>query len=303
MNIEAIQTLRRETGAGLADCRAALEEHGGDVARAIASLLHKGAQAAERKAERTASEGIALARVYGRCAVLLEVNTQTDFVAQNALFRNQVDAIAEAIALNHPHDVTALKRVPLPQQATTVGELVQKMVISFGENIVIRRFAALSGSMPYAYMHQDGKIGVILNLDGPDSVGPSQWEPFARELTLQIAAMKPLVVSREDLEPAALEAMVRQIEADIAADEILGQKPAEIQSRAAAGRLEKYFRDNVLLEQSWIRDDAKTVREMLETANTPSGPIRLLRFYRYERGDGIETEPVFCPLFGIVRKG
>ena len=303
MNIEAIQTLRRETGAGLADCRAALAEHDGDVDQAIASLLQKGAEVAKRKAERTASDGIALARVYGRRAVLLEVNTQTDFVAQNTLFKTQVEAIAEAVAVHVPDDVPALNRVFLPQQAMTVGERVQKMVIAYGENIVIRRFATLSGSMPYAYMHQDGKIGVILDLAGPERAASAQWEPVARELALQIAAMKPLVVSRKDLEPAVLEAMVRQIEADIAADEILGQKPAEIQSRAAAGRLEKYFHDNILLEQAWIRDDAKTVREMLETANASGEAIRPHRFFRYERGEGIDAEPVFCPLFGIVRKG
>ena len=211
--------------------------------------------------------------------------------------------LAEAIALHLPDDVAALQRIRLPQHGMTVGELVQKMVITYGENIVIRRFATLSGSMPYAYMHQDGKIGVILSLTGPDSIGPAQWESVARELAMQIAAMKPLFVSRDDLGAKALQDVARQIEADIAADESLGQKPAEIRTRAATGRLEKYFRANALLEQSWIRDDAKSVRQMLAAMNAPGeSSIRPDRFYRYERGEGIESEAVFCPLFGTIRR-
>lgn len=297
MNIQDIQTLRKETGASLVECRNALTTHDGDVAKAIESLLEKGLRLVEKKADRVAADGIALARTFGDRAVLVEVNTETDFVAGNEEFKALVESIAEAIARHTPADVDTLKDVPLASQEMTVGELVQKMVMTFGENIVIRRFAALAGPAVHAYMHQHGKIGVILSLDVKDPLESSLQQQAEKELALQIAAMNPRFVSREGLTMQEQETIRQQIEQELAEDPDLKAKPAPVREKIASGRLDKYYKTHALMEQASIRDDDQSVRDYLDSLVGKPGIVEVSGFHRFEKAEGIEAEPVFCPLF------
>lgn len=309
LNLESIRLLREKTGAGLMDCRQALTAAAGDIQLALAVLREKGFEAAARKSERVAVEGIAHAAVFGERAVLLEVNTETDFAAGNTMFANGVARIAAAIARANPVDLAALLACPADGEEATVGDLLQKMILTFRENIVIRRFVTLTGTWPFAYMHQNGKFGVILSLevtaagDGGHSAGAGGEKPLAAselttewwdrlnqlgiELAMQIAAMAPRFVSREALGEAGQRDIQVQIEAEIAADEQLQRKPDAVRTRIAAGRLEKHFATFGLLDQPYMRDDTLTVRAWLEQT-TAGWPIHIgiSGFSRYARGEG-----------------
>ncbi len=325
-NLEPIRLLREKTGAGLMDCRQALTAAGGDVEQAIAALREKGFEVAARKATRVAVEGIAHASVLDGRAALVEVNTETDFASGHADFAAGTARIAEAIARHRPADLAALMACPADPAADsagpagltdpsdpaavpaglareagvaaatnrqTVGDLLQRMVLTFRENVLIRRFAILEGPWLFAYMHQNGRYGVILSLSAagsPEDAAARREDigRLGRELTLQIAAMAPRLVSRDRLEAAEIAAIRDRIEADIAADESLAGKPAAVRARIASGRLEKYFADFALLEQRYLRDDTLTVGAWLarETAGWPV-QVGVAAFERFARGEGL----------------
>lgn len=298
MNIADIQMLRKETGASLVDCRNALTASHGDVQQAMESLFEKGIRLVEKKSERVAADGIAFAKVFGDRAVLLEVNTETDFVAGNETFKDQVETIAQAIAEAQTPDLKGLKGVRLPRQEMTVGDLLQKMILTFGEKIVIRRFEVLKGSKLFAYMHQNGKIGVIFGLDVTGQDNPLLKQQIAKEIALQIASMSPQFVSRDRLDQAEIESIRQQIETELSTDETLKGKPAAVRERIASGRFEKYFKTHALLEQDSIRDDSLTVRQFIDSLiGQHQMEIDVTGFHRYEKAEGIEAEPVLCPLF------
>ena len=195
-NIQDIQYLRQETGAGIMDCKNALGQTNGDLQQSIAILQEKGFQMVMKKEDRLVLEGIVYAKVYGNKAVLLEVNTETDFVASNSKFISYVEEIAKIIAKYRSDGIPNLLECVIERKNLTAGELLKKMVMTFGENIVIRRFNILYGDMPIAYMHQNGKYGVILNLAADNEFDNNRLYNIGKELAMQIAAMNPKFISR-----------------------------------------------------------------------------------------------------------
>lgn len=298
MNIQDMQKLRQETGAGLLDCRNAWTEAGGDMDRAIALLHEKGMAIARKKAERVAADGIAFAKVYEDCAVLLEVNSETDFVAGNEAFIAFVERIADTIALHRPADVTALSACRTADQDLTVGELLQRMVLMFRENLVIRRFEIVTGDRLFAYMHQNGRIGVILSLTVSGTIDEDLIDRIGQELTLQIAAMNPQYVSIQSMDKATLSAIRDDIAAEVNADVALKSKPEPVRERIVAGRFDKHLSTHCLMEQPSIREESRTVREQIRSMmGHESRDIIVTAFGRFEKGEGLEVETAYCPLF------
>jgi elongation factor Ts len=291
MNKGDLIFLRQETGAGVMECQRALRQTNGDVAQSLTILRESGLQLASKKADRATKDGIAYAAVFGHRGVILEVNTETDFVAGNQAFISYVARIAQSIAEHRPDDIAGLMESRAAADGTTVRELVQKMVLSFRENIVLRRFAVLEGDMPVAFMHQNGKYGVILALEVEGNIDGRILEDMGRELAMQIAAMAPQHISRAHLRSEALDDMISQIREEVSADPSLSQKSPQVQENIVAGRIYKFYRTNCLLEQAYIRDDTISVDQFLKRASAGfEATVNVTGFFRYEKAEGLNSE-------------
>jgi elongation factor Ts len=291
MSIQDIQFLRQETGAGIMDCKNALTKACGDVQQSLVILQEKGFQIAKKKADRAALEGIAYAEVFSNRAILLEVNTETDFVASNNEFICFVGRIAKTIAQFTPNDISSLLECAIEGQDLTAGELLKKMVLTFGENIVVRRFNILYGDMPVAYMHQKGKYGVILNLAVDCEFDNTRLYGIGKELAMQIAAMDPRYISRFHLSDETMAVIKAQIVQEVEEDKNLGHKPPQLIDKIVSGRIEKFYHLNCLMEQAYIRDDNITVKQFIQTATAGSDvQIDVTGFFRYEKADGLQNK-------------
>ena len=286
-----VKQLRDKTGAGMMDCKKALTETEGGLEEAVDWLRKNGLAQAARKAGRTAAEGlIGLASAPGRAA-LVEINAETDFVARNGDFQAVVREVA-TIALDCGGDVERLSAGSYPGTGRTVSEEITNLVATIRENIQLRRTAilAVSSGVVGHYVHMAtaeglGRLGVLVALES-DAPAESLERP-AHELAMHIAAASPQAVSREDLDPAAVE-RERAILAEQARAE---GKPEKIVEKMIEGRLRKFFEEVVLLEQTWIMDGETRVKAVLESLAGELGvPVAVTGFVRYQLGEGIERE-------------
>jgi elongation factor Ts len=282
-----VNDLRQQTGAGMMDCKTALKESGGDAEEAVKILRKKGLAAAAKKAGRAATEGLVLARLFPKAAVLLEVNCETDFVAKTEDFRIFVEKLADRIAAHEAFgettdgDVAALSTLPSPvEDGATVGESIAHLIGKIGENMAIRRFARLApkpGETVSTYVHGMGKIAVVVGL----GAGP---ENLAKDVAMHVAAAEPRFARREDVPSSVLEA-----ERDIArAQAEASGKPPAVAAKIADGKVEKFYQEAVLLEQAFVKDDKQTVGKVLETRG--GAKARDVRFVRYKLGEGLEKK-------------
>jgi elongation factor Ts len=267
-----VKELRERTGAGMMDCKKALVEADGDL-EAAAELLRKAGQAkADKKSGRVAAEGQVLVKSAAGRHVVLEVNSETDFVANDDNFRDFSEAVGRAVLDSAPADVDALMRHTL--DGGTVEEARQSLVAKVGENIAVRRFDVLeSRGNVGAYVHMN-RIGVLVELEGGN-------DDLARDLAMQVAATAPQYVSIEDV-PEAEMAKEREIQSAQAEQE---GKPPEIVAKMVEGRLRKYFDEVTLLGQPFVKNPDQRVRDLLK-----ANQARVKRFLRYAVGEGIEKK-------------
>ncbi len=267
---EAVKKLREQTGAGMMECKKALTESKGDFEKAVDLLRQKGLAAAAKKAGRIAAEGVIALRVDGTAGVLVEVNSETDFVAKNEEFRKFAGDLAELISKQNPSDVQTLSNLKLGDASVEAKrqELIQKI----GENLSVRRFVRFETKGKIASYLHGTRIGVIVDYEGGD-------EQLGKDIAMQVAASNPLYLSRETVpaedlnrEKAIFEAQVKE-----------SGKPANVVGKIVEGKLEKFFGETCLLEQIFIKDpDGKQkVKDILKGA-----VIR--RFARFQVGEGIE---------------
>jgi elongation factor Ts len=273
-----VAELRSETGAGMMDCKKALVEAGGDFEEAKKILRKKGLAAAARKAERAASEGLVVARVTPKAAVLVEVNCETDFVARTSDFRSFADGLADQIAAHDAFaetrtgDVEELAALPATDRTTeTVADAVSHLVAKLGENIAIRRFARLEprpGERFASYVHGNGRIGVLVGIRGGDL-------ELGKDLAMHVAASDPRFAGRAEVTPAMLET-----EREIArAQATQAGKPANVVDRIADGKVEKFYQETVLTEQAFVKDPEKTVGQVVvERGGKEALDLRFVRF-------------------------
>jgi elongation factor Ts len=276
-----VNSLRTETGAGMMDCKKALVEANGDFEEARKILRKKGLAAAASKAGRAASEGLVVARVTPKGAVLLEVNCETDFVARTEDFRSFAETLADRIEAHDAFgdtrsgDVSALSALSWPK-GETVGEHLTQLVAMLKENIQIRRFARLvprPGETFASYIHGNGRIGVIVGVPGAD-------EALGKDLAMHIAASDPRFASRSEVSAQVLETEREIARAQAAA----AGKPAQVVERIADGKVEKFYQEAVLVEQPYVKDPEKTVGQML-VERGGKGALDL-RFVRFKLGEG-----------------
>ncbi|HUI09146.1 MAG TPA: translation elongation factor Ts [Bacteroidota bacterium] len=273
---DMIKKLRESTGAGMMDCKRALEESAGSMDAAVEYLRKKGAAVAQKRSDRAAKEGVIVTRVSpdGKTGVIVEVNCETDFVGRSDAFTAFAGAVAEAIAAHRPRTLEDLRALKTPS-GRTVADLTNDLLAKVGEKIEVRRFSVLESGdgAVYSYTHLGNKIGVLV-----ECVNLAPGTAVGRDVAMQIAAMNPATVTREEV---AREVVEREL--DIYRTQAKNEgKPAQIVDRIATGRLEKFYQEVCLLEQIFIKDGGKTVREYLAEAGN-SAAVR--RFHRYHLGE------------------
>ncbi|OYW43364.1 MAG: translation elongation factor Ts [Rhodobacterales bacterium 12-64-8] len=283
-----VKELREKTGAGMMDCKRALAENNGDIEAAADWLREKGILKAAKKADRVAAEGLIGVASNGKAAALAEVNSETDFVARNENFQKAVRTVAE-IALANNGDVTKVAHAATAGGGT-VNEMLQGLVATIGENMSLRRTAALSVNegVVATYIHNVaadglGKIGVLVALESPGDV--SRLTDLGRKVAMHVASMKPLAATTDELDPAVVE-KERQILTAQAAD---SGKPANVIEKMVEGRIRKFYQESVLVEQAFVMDPDVTVGKFIENAGKNMGaPVKLKGFLKFEVGEGIE---------------
>jgi elongation factor Ts len=284
-----VKDLREKTGAGMMDCKKALSETGGDLEAAVDWLRAKGIAKAARKASRVAAEGLIGLAVEGRKAALVEVNSETDFVARNPDFQAMVKAIAAA-ALKAKGDVEALRGAPYEGSGQSITDRIAEMVATIGENMNVRRTAMLAVDQGVigSYLHNQiapglGKIGVLVALES--SASSDKLANFARQLAMHIAATNPVALDLGGVAPEVLER-----EKGILAEKNAG-KPENVLQRIFESGLKSFAKDHTLLEQAYVHDSAKSVSQALKEAEAQSGSaVKIAGFVRFQLGEGIEKE-------------
>ena len=284
-----VKDLRDKTGAGMMDCKAALNETNGDMEAAVDWLRAKGLAKAAKKAGRVAAEGLIGLAGDAKEAALVEVNSETDFVARNQKFQDMVGAIAAA-ALRAKGDLGKLATAKYGESTSTVAETVKEMIGAIGENMTLRRAAYLSTDkgVVASYMHNTvapglGKIGVIVALDSAGDA--EQLRSFGRQIAMHIAAANPQAVDVESLDKALIE-RERAVLAEQAKE---SGKPANLIEKMVEGRLRKFYEEVVLLAQAFVHDPEMTVAKAVAAAEKSAGaPIKIAGFYRFALGEGIE---------------
>ena len=290
-----VKTLRERTGAGMMDCKRALDESGGDIEAAVDGLRAKGLAAAAKKSSRTAAEGLVGVAVSGLKGVAVEVNSETDFVAKNDQFQDFVRKATEVALAQGSDDVEALKSAAYPDGGTVVEKLTNN-VATIGENQQLRRIKSISvtSGVVVPYMHNAaapnlGKIGVLVALQS--DAGADVLEPLGKQIAMHIAAAFPQALSAADLDPTVLE-RERKIALDKAVEEAAknGKEiPADILAKRADGAVAKFAKDNALLSQIFVMDNKTPVAQIVEAAGKAAGTrIELVNYVRFQLGEGIE---------------
>jgi elongation factor Ts len=280
-----VKDLREKTGAGMMDCKRALNETGGDTEAAIDWLRKKGLSAAAKKSGRVAAEGlIGVASMAGKAA-MVEVNAETDFVARNEAFQGLVATIA-AVALEIGDDVEAIKAAPFPGSGRSVADEITHLIATIGENMTLRRASVISvpGGVVATYIHGAlkpglGKIGVLVGVKGSSEL--DALELLGRQVGMHVAATNPFALDIDAVDPAALE----RERAVLSEQARASGKPEAIIEKMVEGRIRKYYEEVVLLEQVWVHDGESRVRAVVKKAGG-----ELVDFKRYQLGEGIEKQ-------------
>jgi elongation factor Ts len=277
-----VKELREKTGAGMMDAKKALTETDGDMAAAVDLLRVKGLAKAEKKAGRTAAEGLVALAVTDGAGVLIEVNSETDFVARNPEFQEMARAIAEA-ALG-VDDVDALKAAPMGGK--TVDEVVKDKIATIGENMSVRRMARLTGDWVASYVHNQvaeslGKIGVLVSLSGGDGAAAAQ---IGRQVAMHVAATSPASLDVDDLDPALVE-REKQVLTEQAKE---SGKPDAVIEKMIVGRLNKFYQEVCLLRQQFVVNPELTVAKAVEAAGEG---LKVTGFIRFAVGEGVDKGP------------
>ena len=284
-----VKDLREKTGAGMMDCKKALNENNGDMDAAVKFLREKGLAAAAKKAGRIAAEGLTRVCIEGNNAALVEVNCETDFVAKTDDFQNLVSDIATQVAKSAPADLDALLNQPFWNDSSkTVNDIMTEKIATIGENLSVRRFSLVQDGNAFgSYLHMGGNIGVLVELGLSDGIDASNESVkiLAKDLAMQVAASQPLYARREEADAKAIEEE-RAIYKQQALD---SGKPENIVEKIVDGRINKWFGEVCLMEQVWIKDtDIKINKLLSKISQELGGEITIKGFQRFKVGEGIE---------------
>ena len=286
-----VADLRAKTNCGMMECKKALDAADGDVEGAIKYLREKGLAVAAKKADRIAAEGLVdiMTSEDGKTAVMIEVNAETDFVAKNETFVNFVKDIEKTVLANKPADVEELLKLPMLGSEYTVEASLKDKIFTIGENMNIRRFVIFEGNL-VTYVHGKGTTGVIVKMNCSDETAKTElFAECAKNVALQIAAMSPSYLAKEDVPEAVIANEKDIILNQIKNDPKNATKPEAILEKMASGKLAKFYDNNCLLFQAYVKDDSMTVGKYVESVAKELGAeLSVAAFVKYEKGEGIE---------------
>lgn len=288
MNFTAkdVQALREKTGCGMMDCKKALVESNGDIDAAVDYLREKGLASQAKKADRIAAEGTVCAIVKNGVGVVVELNSETDFVANGEEFKALAARVAGVIADQNPADVDALLKCS--ENGQTVEEMVQELFLKIRENIKIRRFTRYEGK-PVTYIHAGGKIGVMVNFETSLDADNADFVAMGKNVAMQIAAMNPGYLDEASVPADVIEKEKEILVAQMKEDPKMANKPENVLHNIVNGKMSKYFKENCLVNQDFVMNGDLTVGKYVEqTAKELGTDIKITGYVRYEKGEGIE---------------
>ena len=289
-----VKALREKTGVGMMECKKALVEADGDMDKAIDYLRERGLAAAQKKASRIAAEGVVLP--YYDCAskkgVVVEVNSETDFVAKNEKFMGFVEGVAKTILATDPADVEALKEEKFDGTDRTVTETLNDLVLSIGENMKVRRFERMEGIVA-TYIHAGGAVGVMVGFDVADEAkaADDEFVAMGKNVAMQIAAMNPAYLDEASVPAEVIEHEKGILAAQMKEDPKMASKPEAVLAKIAEGKMGKYYKENCLVEQEFVRGDIfqGSVKGYVDSVAKALGTdIKVNGFIRMMKGDGLE---------------
>lgn len=282
-----VKNLREQTGCGMMDCKKALTESEGNFDKAVEYLREKGLAAAQKKASRVAAEGMVYATVAGNVGVVLEVNAETDFVAKNEMFQAFVKDVAAVVAEQNPADVDALLACKLGDD--TVEAALKEKILVIGENIKIRRFERFEGVCS-AYIHAGGTHAVLVQFDASAEIAAkAEFAAYAHDVAMQITASNPGYLCEAEVPAEVIEKEKEILLVQIANDPKNANKPDAIKEKMVLGRIGKFYKENCLVDQEFVKDPDLTVGKYTEKiAKELGGEIAIVKFVRYEKGEGLE---------------
>ena len=285
-----VKKLREMTNVGMMDCKKALTESDGDMDKAVEWLREKGLAKAAKKADRIAADGMAYATVCDKCGVaaMVEVNCETDFCAKSAPFVEFVKEICQVVLENNPADVDALKECKYPGTELKVSEVLPEKVMSIGENLQIRRFVRFDKNTSVAYVHAGGKIAVLVNLAVEGGIDATT---IGKDIAMQIAALNPRFWDKSLVTEDVVEEEKKIALALMDNDPKMASKPQQVKEKIAAGKINKFYEENCLMQQAFVKDGSMTVEQYVNSAaKALGGSVKFIDAVRFEKGEGIEKK-------------
>ena len=282
-----VMELRKQTDCGMMECKKALTQADGDFEKAIEILREQGLAAANKKAGRIAAEGMVYAVSFDNCAVVVEVNAETDFVAKNDKFVDFTKSLAKVVADENPADVEALMACKMGDG--TVDDALKALILVIKENIKVRRFARYEGHCA-AYVHGGGTHGVIVKFETSDDVAAKpEFAAFGKDIAMQVAAANPSYVDEASV-PAEVVAKEKEIMlAQMAGDPKTANKPDAVKQKMIEGKIKKFFKENCLVDQEFVKDgDLSVAQYTAKVAKDLGGDIKIVKFTRFQKGEGLE---------------
>ena len=283
-----VKTLREMTNVGMMDCKKALTETNGDMDKAVEWLREKGLAKAAKKAGRIAAEGMSYALSENGVGVVVEVNCETDFCAKSELFVAFVKDIAKVVLDNTPADVDALMNCKYPGSELTVAETMPEKVMSIGENLQVRRFVRYAENTSVVYVHGGGKIGVLVNLAVEGGIDVTE---IGKDVAMQIAALNPRFWDKSQVSEEILAEEKKIALALMDADPKMAGKPEAVKEKIVMGKMNKFYEENCLLQQEFVKDGSFSVEKYIASAaKALGGSVKFVDAVRFMTGEGIEKK-------------
>jgi len=284
-----VMELRKQTDCGMMECKKALTQADGDFEKAIEILREQGLAAANKKAGRIAAEGMVYAVSFDNCAVVVEVNAETDFVGKNEKFVDFVKGVAATVAKEAPADLDALMECKYVGTDLTVTQQQQEMVLVIGENIKVRRFARFAENVSVPYVHAGGKIGVLVNLES--DLPAEKVEEIGKDVAMQIAALNPRFWDKSQVGQDVLDEEKKIMMVQMENDPKMASKPEAVREKIVMGKLNKFYSENCLLQQEFVKDNSMSVEQYIASAaKAAGGKVTFKDAIRFEKGEGIEKK-------------
>ena len=287
ISAKAVAELRKQTGCGMMDCKNALKDSNGDFEAAVKLLREKGMAATAKKASRIAAEGLVDIMTIGNTTAMVEVNSETDFVAKNAIFQEFVKSILKTVIANKPADVDALLACNVAEGEGTVLDALNEHTYKIGEKLSIRRFVVIDGVVS-TYIHGMGSTGVVVSFD-TDLADKDGFKECAKNVALQTAAMDVKFLDKESVPADVLAEEEAILIKQMKEDPKMANKPDNILANIVKGRLGKFYETNCLTEQAYVKDDSMSVSKYVASvAKELGGSIKITGYIRYDKGEGIQ---------------